>query len=577
MGVLSWEDSIVNTGDITVVATGGTATGATADASAWGGAILAAGDIDNSGTINVTATAGTATGSDSSDASAWASGIRSAPDDDTIVNITNSGRLTVTATAEEGASSYATGIYLAGNHALTNTGIIRTSADTTYEVYIDDDATATLVETYNVTLDGEPNEASFYVADGATLGLNDASLTVAYASRETLWDTPYRLFEVDPNGTVAGAFGDVEALNPNTTATYYDQNSVDSADDTVSLAYTPEASSIIGSAVVQNQLVSQANYVVNNHLTSTLLQGILSPVTSPGLADAGPITSSLALAESGSDETPRVYVEPYYTRMEHDANPSGFDARLWGFAAGYERQMDNTLVALHMGYGKADIDYTGTGYSGNSEDQDILTGGVTGLTRWNEWTLRYGLTGFYGSHDYRGLTGLALDERETASMHSYGAVATLMGGYVIRHGSHIILPEAGLNWLWAHRRGYTTDATDPAWDTTYSAMDDHDLQAELSLRWLSGFMHKDIHVTPSASIGLRHLLTDGESTLVQSIPGTAPVSVRSERDRTAMTLSGSITLTKAPTVCHWPMMENTPLTRIATAFGSATPGSSRFG
>jgi hypothetical protein len=76
-------------------------------------------------------------------------------------------------------------------------------------------------------------------------------------------------------------------------------------------------------------------------------------------------------------------------------------------------------------------------------------------------------------------------------------------------------------------------------------MNDHDLQAEASLRWLSGFMHGDTHVTPSASIGIRHLLTDAESTVRQSVPGTAPVLVKSDRERTAMTLSGSVVMKKA--------------------------------
>lgn len=545
LGIVSWEDAVTNAGNVTVVATGGTATGDTAHARAWARGIGADAAISNSGAISVTAAGGTATGSDDADASAWAYGLYSHAPDDTVSSVTNSGDITVIATAEEGSSSYAYGIYLSGNRMLTNTGTIRTSADTAYELYVASDATATLVDTYNVTLDGDPSDASIYVGDGATLALNDATLTVAYANRETMWETEYRLFEVDANGVVDGVFGDVQAVNPNTTAIYNDQNSADSADDTVSMAYTPVASSILGSTMVENQLVSQTNYVVNNHMTTTLLQGILSPVTSPQLADAGPVSSSIALAHSGSNPAPRVYVEPYYTRMGHDANPAGFDARLWGFAVGYERQMDNTLIGLHMGYGQADIDYTGAGYSANSEEQDVLTGGFVGLTRWDEWTLRYGLTGFYGSHDYQGLTGLTLDEREKSSTHSYGTVATVMGGYIIRRGHHVLLPEAGLNWLWAHRKRYTTEATDPAWDTTYSAMNDHDLQAEASVRWLSGFMFKDIHVTPSASIGIRHLLTDGESTVLQSVPGAAPVSVKSERDRTAMTLAGSVVLTKA--------------------------------
>jgi hypothetical protein len=118
-----------------------------------------------------------------------------------------------------------------------------------------------------------------------------------------------------------------------------------------------------------------------------------------------------------------------------------------------------------------------------------------------------------------------------------------MGGHIFRRGSHILLPEAGLNWLWAHRQRYTTEATDPAWDTTYSAMNDHDLYAAAALRWLGTFVRDDVRISPSVAVGIRHLLTDAEADAWQSIPGTAPVLVRSEQDRTAITLSGSLTLT----------------------------------
>jgi len=529
-----------NSGVVNVNAVGGTASApagnADADADACGLG-SETGDVINTGAVTVSATGGAATG-DTPNASAHAYGI------DANANVNNAGDLTVTAMAQEGFSASACGIHMDGTGTLTNTGIIRASADQAYELCIAS-GTTTLVDTYNVTLDGEPSDASIYVGDGATLALNGSTLTVASVSGETLWGTEYRLFETEGTGVVGGNFGNVRALNPNIAAHYYDQNNVDSADDTVALGYSPAASPTLDSAGVEKEAVSQAIDVVNGHVTSTLLQSILFPATSPPLANAGPTAESVALARRASSTESNVYVEPYYSRVDRDANPMGFDGRLWGFVAGYERQIDNSLIGLHLGYGRSDIDYTGAGYNANSEDQDIVTGGFNGLTRWNEWTLRYGLTGFYGSHDYKGLTGLSLTETEEGETDSYGTVATLMAGHIIQRGAHVFLPEAGLNWLWAHRQRYTTETSDPSWNTTYSAMNDHDLQAEAALHWLSGFMYGDIHVAPSASIGVRHLLTDAESTVSQTVPGAAPVSVTSERDRTAMTLSGSVMLTKA--------------------------------
>jgi hypothetical protein len=557
--------TVSNSGTINVTVIGGTAEADDdADASALGcglhldkqekiqflssssGTLLSTEDIivtasdrqlTNTGDIAVTVTGGTAAGGDArADVDAYGIYAREA-------DVVNLGDITVTAQAVEGSTSRTYGIYHDYGGSLTNTGVIRLSGDTCYEVYVG--GNTTLLDVYNVTLDGDPGNAAFYVADHAELALNDATLTVTAVSGETLWNTEYQLFETDGSGVVDGSFADVQAANPKTSVTYHTQETSSAADDTVSLSYTPRASEATGSAAVAQQMVSRSIDTVNQHMTATVLQNILSLGTSGLLADAGPTGRSMVLAQSDSGTESGIFVEPYYSTMEHDANPLGYDARLWGFAAGYERQMDDTLIGLHLGYGQADVDYTGAGYSANSEDQDILTGGLSGLTRWNDWTLRYGLTGFYGSHDYRGLTGVSLAETEKSSTDSYGVMASVMAGHIFQRGSHIFLPEVGVNYLWGHRQRYTTKASDPAWDTTYSAINDHDLQAEAALHWLCGFMHGDVHVSPSASIGVRHLLTDGESTVSQSVPGTAPVLVTSERDRTAMTLSGSVALTKA--------------------------------
>ncbi len=73
-----------------------------------------------------------------------------------------------------------------------------------------------------------------------------------------------------------------------------------------------------------------------------------------------------------------------------------------------------------------------------------------------------------------------------------------------------------------------------------------DVYAAAALQWLSSFVHDDVRVTPSLALGVRQLLTDAEASLVQSVPGAAPVLVRSEQDRTALTLSGSLLLTRTP-------------------------------
>ncbi len=530
--------TIDNTGTVEVTATGGHMTGgdseAFADVTAFG---LRSDTVNNRGAITVTAAGTTAGGLDAVDELVFACGISAG-------SVSNAADVNAVATSDADAETYALGIQLYGDGTLTNTGILRAFADTAYELQVGF-GTTTLVDSYNVTLDGDPDDASIYIADRATLALNDATLTVTEVSGETLWDTPYRLFEADPNGAVTGQFGSVEAVNPDATAVYYTQGTAGAVDDTVALTYSPGTSEATGSSTVTKQVVYQAGDIINRRMTGALLQNILSPISSPLLASAGSTTESMALANSAAKTSSGVYFEPYYSRLDQDADPLGFRARLWGFAAGYQQHIENTLLGFHAGYGRSDIDYTGTGYSANREDQDVLTAGVSGLTRWDPWTLRYGLTGFYGWHDYTGLTGLSLDERETASYNSYGAAAQMMAGRAFRQNQHVFLPEVGLSYLWTHRNRYTTEATNPSWNTTYGSLDDHDLQAEAALGWLGDFMHETVRIVPSASIGVRHLLTDDETGVWMSVPGAAPVLVRSDRDRTALVLSGSVTLARA--------------------------------
>ncbi len=556
---------IRNTGSISVAAHGGSAAADAGSALAYGAGILAlAIDVNNSGTIVV------ASESDNT-ALSTAHGISAVGDgrERVLVNsgditvtarggsaeaiglaahamtVRNSGSVSATAIAGEGLASTAYGVYTLGDTSLTNTGLLRASGQSAYEVCVAG-GTTTLVDTYNVTLDGDPRQASILVGNGARMNLNNATLTVASVSEETRWDTPYRLFETAGTGAIQGSFRGAAAQNPNVYVGYDNHKSSNPTDDTVMLSYTPLAAAAPHASAVEKQTVSQAVDVVNRRLTTDLLLDVLSPVGSPLLADAGPALESLAVARSASDRKADIYVEPYYSRLSQDADPLGYKADLWGFSGGYEKRIDDTLWDLHLGYGRSGINYTGAGYQGNDEDQDVLTGGLGGLTRWDPWTLRYGVSGFYGWHDYSGLTGLSLNDRETASYNSYGAAATAMAGYIIRREQHVFLPEAGLTYIWAHRPAYTTDATDPGWDTTCSSIDDHDVQAEAALHWLSSFTRWNLQIVPSASIGVRHLLTDNTTGVRLSVPGAAAVMVESECDRTALTLSGSLTLTRVP-------------------------------
>jgi hypothetical protein len=535
---------VENSGTLTVLATAGNAqaSGSFADARANAYGIYSFfGQVNNTGSVNVTAVGGTADSEGEAFAEATAYGIRTAD------GVVNDGSITVTATAQPGFESYAHGIHIdhgEGINAVTNTGTIRAFGDNAYELFIAG-GTTWIVDTYNVTLDGDPDTPSIFVDNGATLNLNNAALTVTEVVGSdpgaTLWDTQYRLFGVAGNGSVAGSFSSVAAINPDVTAYYYTQGTGNAADDTVALSYEPQHSETLASATVQRRMVGMAPYAINQHMTSDLMYDMLAldELDDSTPDDAGGDTAQglTACQRSGG-----AFLQPHYSYIKRDDDPLGYNAGMTGVSGGYSQCVNSSLLGLHVGYGKANIDYTGAGYSANTEDQGVVTSGFSGMTRWRPWLLRYGFSGFHGWHDYRGLTGLGLTESESASYDSYGGTGLVMVGRTFKKKKHVFLPEIGANWLWVHRESYTTEATDPAWDTTYSTLDEHDVWAQAALHWQSLYRYKKLQITPAASVALHQLLTDGESEIWQSIPGAARVQVEDEMDETAVALATSVVI-----------------------------------
>ncbi len=539
------DDGVQNTANLTVLATGGTADGSTnTAANAIAQAITSTGGaITNSGDIVATAIGGTVLSSGSGSEPATTYGIVSLGG----ANVNNSGNITVTAQNEGFIVSQAYGIYMGGGEGvrdLTNTGTIRAFGDSAYELYVAN-GTTRLVNTYNVTLDGNPSTPSIFVGNGGTLNLNNALLTVTEVVGSdpgaTQWNTQYRLFGVAGDGSVTGSFDAVEAVNPDVTATYYTQGTANAADDTVALGYEPQHSETLASATVQRRMVGMAPYAINQHMTSDLMYDMLAldELDEPSEDDdAGDTTQGLTACQRSGG----AFLQPHYSYIKRDNDPLGYNAGMTGVSGGYSQCVNSSLLGLHVGYGKANIDYTGAGYNANTEDQGVVTSGFSGMTRWRPWLLRYGFSGFHGWHDYRGLTGLGLTESESASYDSYGGTGLVMVGRTFKHKKHVFLPEVGANWLWVHRESYTTEATDPAWDTTYSTLNEHDVWAKAALHWQSLYRYKKLQITPAASVALHQLLTDGESEIWQSIPGAARVQVQDEMDETAVALATSVVI-----------------------------------
>lgn len=534
------DNGVQNTGDLTVLATGGTADGTTnttASASAQG-IHSYTGDITNSGDIVVTAIGGTVLSDGSNSATAYG-----------IVNngnVNNSGDITATAQTAGYFASSAYGIYMGGGEGasdLTNTGTIRVFADSAYELYVAG-GTTRLVNTYNVTLDGDPGQASIFVANGATLNLNNALLTVTDVPSgigATQFNTEYQLFEVAGEGSVTGNFISAAAINPDVTANYYTLGTANAADDRVSLSYEPQAAETLAASAVEKRMIAQAPYAMNQHMTMDLMTDMLEPEEDDSPSDEEG-TGAETLGQTACQRAGGAFLQPNYSYIEKDNTPLGYEAGMTGVSGGYTQCVNSSLLGLHLGYGSANIGYTGLGYNANTEDVGVATTGFSGITRFRPWIARYGFSGFHGWHDYHGLTGVGLTEQESASYNSYGGTGLVTIGRTFKHKKHVFLPELGANWLWVHRESYTTEATDPAWDTTYSTLSDHDVWGLASLYWQSLYRYKKLQITPSASIGLRQLLTDGETEVHQSVAGAAPVVVQDEMDETAVALATAVVI-----------------------------------
>jgi hypothetical protein len=520
-----------------IYATSGTVTNnaeITTDATATGTAVSRAYGIWNASSEGVTNSADISSTAQSTEGDSYALGIYAASG-----GVANSnGNITVSATSETG-TAYAFGFYIAGDAELTSTGIIQALADTwAYEVYVES-GTTTLVDTYNLNLDRDPDTGSLYVASGATLDLNDAALTLTSVGSDFQWNTAYQLFAGD--GTVSGEFSTVSALNPNVTVIYDDQTDAGSGDDTVALAYTPVGSPFLEGADLLRHAVSLTGSLVEQRLLGDFLQPFLAAAEphQPRLyAAAGNVATDTVATSSA---TRNFFLTPYYTNIRKDASPVGYDSDAVGFVTGYEARNNDTLYGFHLGYSHNELDFTGTGFSSNEEDQDILTAGLHAMGSLGHWTWRGRLTGFYAWHNYDGLTGAGLNLAESADYDSLGANATLMGGYLIQLGRHLLLPEAGLDYFWLHQEGFTTDVDNAGWEEHNDSLDEHQVAAVASLRWLTRLQAGgDLVVTPSAAVGVRCLLTDDEIDVHQSVPGIAPVTVSSEQDDVAATASASL-------------------------------------
>jgi len=521
---LSSGGTMTNSGSISAIATGS----GNSPAIAYG--IISSDAVTNSGNLNVTAMGG-------SGSTSLAYGIQSQSGG----TVANSGFITVTATSGGGIPGAAYGVFVPNGGTLTNTGIIRTIGDNAYEVYASS-GTLNLSNRYNINLDGDPAKGSIYVNSGATMNLNNTQLSATAVGGR--FNTDYRIF--DGAGTVNGSFGSVmQPRNRAVTLLYHDQGTAGSSDDTVSLAYHPTTSPVLEGVDVLRRAVNYAIDTVRQQQVTSLLNSVLPEGGTTRLAVSDTIRNDASRGFISTSPANGAFFIPYYANLDKDSSSLSYNANITGFMTGYERDLGRHQFGFHLGYGYADIGFKGFEFPDNTDEElHILTFGLHGMTRHGNWTVRGDLSGFYGRHKYSGITGLNLDVRENASYNSVGITDTIMVGYIVESGSNVFLPEIGLNHIWVLQDGFTGQPSSSllGWQTNYSSVDNNQLQARASLRWLGRLAVNDLPLIPSVAIGGRYRITDDSLALQQSVSGSAPVEVVTGQERAAATAAVSIAI-----------------------------------
>nr|WP_321260561.1 autotransporter domain-containing protein [uncultured Pseudodesulfovibrio sp.] len=468
----------------------------------------------------------------------------------TNATVVNTGKMYVLADDPDAA-----GMHLGGSGIkVTNTGEIHTTGQS-YEIYIQN-GSVKLVDTYNMVLDGDPNHASIRIMGWGSpdLDLNDAKLLLTSLEGDTQWNTDYKLFD-DPINKTHGTFSSVEAVNPNVTAVY--TPGATHHDDTVRLEYAPPASPAnVAADVAELSIMNSVNVVHNRMATNAMMQSLGQTLFAENdesimVADARSTMTDVGSSSLAHNDEPTtdIFAMPYGSWAKSTRSPMGYEARTGGVTLGFEYQDNGSVLGVHGGFGHAVIDFTGSGYTDNNENQTMFTLGVHGGTVIDDWVLGGSVTPYFTLHEYDGKTGAALDVSEKADYTSFGAVSRAIGGYRFILGDDILMPTAGLTHLWIHRDKYSSKANG-TWDTTYSTLDDHELQANAGLRWMRTMRTGVFTVVPSVYAGLRQTLTDGSVSTSQSVPGAQPVSVDSKSDLTAANFETFISFAKDDWSCQ---------------------------
>ena len=574
-----------NNGEIRVIATGGTAT-ATAhsdsgDASADADVQINAYGIGshigtNNGAIRVNATGGTATASSSSDTSANASanayGI-------VIIHkpslLTNNGAINIEATAGkeslDGGATYRSGDAKAYGIYFQN------FSEETSTLHSSDliSAKATLAEGLE---GGTATDYQVYSSGGLSITgyamkfNNQTQVTADYAGAihagsniNSVFDNA-TLYAYTDNHFNNGATFDIPTLveganisDQFTTAQLgitspdYKLTLIDGEGEKLQqlgVAYDPKNSTPLMATQVSQKITSQGVAIVKGNLMKPMLSMMqksnpqLASYEGVRLASSNP---TLTPADMDLDIMPEkrgwAFVMPFYTNLDDNSSPMGYDADVFGVSGGYNYWVNPDLIlGFHAGYGHGDIDFTGTGYDKKEEDVDAGSLGFQGIYRLdNNWLLEGVASFFYTSNDYDDYNPL---NRENGDYNTHGLDSTITLNYVYAvNPQHNIIPSLGLRYLWQHNDSFTAKNENNA-DVHYGDVDENQLYAQLGVDWYGNYQTDNKwNVVSNIGIGVEQALTDNEYSNTMTV-GSARSTVTNDIDDTSLTTSASIEFTK---------------------------------
>jgi hypothetical protein len=463
-----------------------------------------------------------------------------------------------------GSTGEASGFDLFGDGSVTNTGEIRVAgADGTYGIYLRggtwdvanpgliqgyvagdvlDESTwtitngfrtlrvgqdalsvpaaATLTDDFQIIFNGDPDAVDYvipiFVAEGSTLNLNSQNL-IATPGSDVVLNKNYRVIENE--GTVIGEFGGLIAGNAAVSTIWSGADNGENA--AVLFGYEPEA------PVTPEVAVTMADTATDQLRQFAMRNALRGTEVAP--------------------EGPTAIVRPWAGNLNRSKKDGvGYNAGMAGVLAGVEVPVNSDLVVGgHAVAGGARVDYTGTGYSSNSEDQAMFGLGAHGRYTPGDWYLDGMLTTYMVNHDYEGRTGFDLEFDEEDEYESYGIEGSLVGGHKFRHENITAMPFAGLGYSWLNTPGHETETATGTWQTKYGTLDEHNVSAIIGARVSAEYEALDGTLTPSLGLRYEHSLTDNDIRIHQSLQG-ASANVEGERADGSVILDAGLVYGRGP-------------------------------